>query len=86
VYRFKAGLHVQMLEASDGSRYAMQAYSQILDKTLTYDQLDALGSRLKLPSGWRYATTTPDQDSCSAAQGRATVFQDEFDNTYQKLV
>ncbi len=86
MYRFKAGLHVQMLEASDGSRYAMQAYSQILDKTLTYDQLDALGSRLKLPSGWRYATTTPDQDLVLGAQGKATVIQDEFDNTYQKLV
>ncbi|HEX2380903.1 MAG TPA: hypothetical protein VHI74_09255 [Methyloceanibacter sp.] len=79
VYRFKAGLPVQMLEASDGSRYAMQAYSQIVDKTLTYDQLDALGSRLKLPSGWRYATTTPDQDLVLGAQGKATVIQDEFD-------
>ena len=74
-----------MLEASDGSRYAMQAYSQIVDKTLTYDQLDALGSKLKLPSGWRYTTTTPDQDLVLGAQGEATVIQDDFDNTYQKL-
>ena len=85
VYRFKAGLPVHMLEASDGSRYAMQAYSQIVDKTLTYDQLDALGSKLKLPSGWRYTTTTPDQDLVLGAQGKATVIQDDFDNTYQKL-
>jgi len=85
VYRFKAGLPVHMLEASDGSRYAMQAYSQIVDKTLTYDQLDALGSKLKLPSGWRYTTTTPDQDLVLGAQGEATVIQDDFDNTYQKL-
>ena len=35
VYRFKAGLPVHMLEASDGSPYAMQAYLQIVDKTLT---------------------------------------------------
>jgi hypothetical protein len=85
VYRFKAGLPVHMLEASDGSRYAMQAYLQIVDKTLTYDQLDALGSKLKLPSGWRYTTTTPDQDLVLGAQGEATVIQDDFDNTYQKL-
>ena len=85
VYRFKAGLSVHMLEASDGSRYAMQAYLQIVDKTLTYDQLDALGSKLKLPSGWRYTTTTPDQDLVLGAQGKATVIQDDFDNTYQKL-
>jgi len=85
VYRFKAGLPVHMLEASDDSRYAMQAYLQIVDKTLTYDQLDALGSKLKLPSGWRYTTTTPDQDLVLGAQGEATVIQDDFDNTYQKL-
>jgi len=85
VYHFKAGLPVHMLEASDGSRYAMQAYSQIVNKTLTYDQLDALGSKLKLPSGWRYTTTIPDQDLVPDAQGKATVIQDDFDNTYQKL-
>jgi hypothetical protein len=85
VYRFKAGLSVHMLEASDGSRYAMQAYLQIVDKTLANDQLDALGSKLKLPSGWRYTTTTPDQDLVLGAQGKATVIQDDFDNTYQKL-
>ncbi len=85
VYRFKAGLPVHLLEASDGSRYAMQAYSQIVDKTLSYDDLATLGSRLKLPSGWRYTTTTPDQDLVLGAKGKATVIQDEFDNTYQKL-
>jgi hypothetical protein len=47
--------------------------------------LDALGSKLKLPSGWRYTTTTPDQDLVLGAQGKATVIQDDFDNTYQKL-
>jgi hypothetical protein len=56
-----------------------------VDKTLTNDQLDALGSKLKLPSGWRYTTTTPDQDLVLGAQGEATVIQDDLDNTYQKL-
>src|SRR5262249_14411128 len=52
VCRFKSGLPVFMIEAADGSRYAMQAYSQIVDKTLNYDDLATLGPRLKLPSGW----------------------------------
>jgi len=85
IYRFKAGLPVFMIQATDGSRYAMQAYSQIVDKTLNYDDLATLGARLKLPSGWRYTTTTPDQDLVLGAQGKATVIQDDFDNTYQKL-
>jgi hypothetical protein len=85
VYRFKAGLPVFMLEAPDESRYAMQAYAEIVDKTLSYDDLPALGARLKLPSGWRYSTMTPDQDLVLGANGKATVIQDELENTYQKL-
>jgi hypothetical protein len=85
IYRFKAGKPVFMLEAPDGSRYAMQAYAQIVDKTLTYDDLPALGALLKLPSGWRYTTLTPDTDLVLGAKGTATVVQDELENTYQKL-
>jgi hypothetical protein len=85
VYTFKAGRPVFMLEAVDGSRYAMQAYAQIVDKTLTYDDLPKLGAKLKLPSGWRYKSMTPDQDLVLGAQGTATVIQDELENTYQKL-
>jgi hypothetical protein len=85
IYRFKAGKPVFMLEAPDGSRYAMQAYAQIVDKTLTYDDLPALGARLKLPSGWRYTTLTPETDLVLGAKGTATVVQDELENTYQKL-
>jgi hypothetical protein len=76
---------VFQLEAPDGSRYAMQAYSQIVDKSLDYADLPALGSRLKLPSGWRYTTLTPETDLVLGAKGQATVVQDELENTYQKL-
>lgn len=85
IYRFKAGLPVFMIQATDGSRYAMQAYSRIVDNTLNYDDLATLGARLKLPSGERYTTTTPDHNLVLGAQGKATVIQDDFDNTYQKL-
>jgi hypothetical protein len=85
VYRFKAGRPVFLLEASNGGCYIMQAYAQIVDKTLTYDDLPALGAKLKLPSGWRYSTTTPQQDIVAGAKGTAIVVQDDLDNTYQKL-
>jgi len=74
-----------MLEAADGSRYAMQAYAQIVDKALSYDNLPALGAKLKLPSGWRYSSTVPEKDLVLGARGTATVIQDELENTYQKL-
>jgi hypothetical protein len=84
-YLFKAGSPVFMLEAPDGSRHVMQAYAQIVDKTLSYDDLPALGARLKLPSGWRYTTIVPKKDLVAGAEGKATVVQDDLENTYQKL-
>jgi len=49
----------------------MQAYAQIVDKTLTYDDLPGLGAKLKLPDGWRYSTTVPQQDIVAGAKGKA---------------
>jgi hypothetical protein len=84
-YVFRAGQPVFLLVRPDGLRYAMQSYAQMIDKSLTYTDLPALGSRLKLPAGWRYETMTPDADLMLGAQGKATVIQDDLDDTYQKL-
>jgi hypothetical protein len=84
-YLFKAGRPVFVLTAADGTRYAMQAYAQIVDRTLTYADLPGLGARLKPPTGWRYSVLTPEADLVLGAKGKATVIQDELQNTYQKM-
>jgi hypothetical protein len=84
-YVFQAGKPVFLLVRPDGLRYAMQAYAQTIDKTLSYADLPALGARLKLPSRWRYETIVPSTDLVVGAQGEAIVVQDDLDNTYQKL-
>ena len=84
-YVFRAGKPVFLLVRPDGVRYAMQSYAQIIDKSLSYDDLPALASRLKLPAGWRYEVMKPDTDLLLGAQGKATVVQDDLDDTYQKL-
>jgi hypothetical protein len=84
-YVFRAGKPVFLLVRPDGVRYAMQSYAQIIDKSLSYDDLSALASRLKLPAGWRYEVMKPDTDLMLGAQGKATVVQDDLDDTYQKL-
>jgi hypothetical protein len=84
-YLFEAGKPVLMLEGADGSRYVMQAYAQIVDTNLSYADLPALGTKLKLPSGWRYTTMVPDKDLVLGAAGKAVVVQDDLENTYQKL-
>jgi hypothetical protein len=84
-YVFKAGKPVFLLVRGDGARYAMQSYAQIVDKSLSYADLPTLGARLKLPAGWRYEVMTPDSDLILGAHGKATVVQDDLQNTYQKL-
>jgi hypothetical protein len=84
-YVFKAGKPVFLLVRGDGARYAMQSYAQIIDKSLSYADLPTLGARLKLPAGWRCEVMTPDSDLILGAHGKATVVQDDLQNTYQKL-
>ncbi|MBB3773138.1 hypothetical protein FHS55_003769 [Angulomicrobium tetraedrale] len=85
-YQFDAGKPVFQLTAPDGAVYVMQSYAQIVDPALTYDDLATLGPRLKLPAGWSYTTRTPDTDLMMVAHGKAIVIQDNFKNTYQKVV
>lgn len=80
-FRFTAGAQVYELHAPDGSTYVMQSYAAIVDATLTEADLPALADRLALPDGWTYAARTLDAPSEIATPGRATVVQDELQNT-----
>ena len=84
-YVFMAGRPVSLLVRPDGTRYAMQSYTEMADKSLSYADLPNLGSRLKLPAGWRYEVMKPDADLMLGAKGKATIVQDDLDDTYQKL-
>jgi hypothetical protein len=82
-YVFDAGQPVFELVDPKGQVYVMQAYSQIVDPSLSYNDLAGLGSRLKLPAGWQYKTRILDQDLVAQAVGQAEIVQDELQNTYQ---
>lgn len=66
-----------------GKVYAMQAYSQIVDKTLKLKDLAGLGSKLALPAGWKFRTRKLKKDLTLNTVGATTVLQDELQNTYQ---
>lgn len=86
-WMFAAGLPVYELLTPDAKTYVMQAYSHIVDDSLTLDSLPALGDSLHLPEGWRYRTRTPDRDlTLRTAAGGAHVLQDELQNTYMRLM
>jgi hypothetical protein len=71
------------LVAPGGDTYVMQSYAQIKDPKLTIGRLDSLGRRLKLPLGWRYRTRKLRHALVLTAKGKATILQDELQNTYQ---
>lgn len=80
------GNMVYELVSPEGDVYRMQAASMIEDANLTIDKLEYLGERLDLPEGWTYRARVLEQDSVLDSHGMATIIQDEFINTYQKVV
>jgi hypothetical protein len=82
---FLAGRPVFELVDPGGRVYVMQAYAQIIDPKLSYDDLAGLGSRLTMPPGWSYRARVLDQDLVASASGEATIIQDDLQNTYQRL-
>jgi haloalkane dehalogenase len=85
VWTFLAGKPAYELVDPDGKVYVMQSYAQIVDPKLTMSELATLGSRLKLPSGWKYRVVTPKSNILvRAIDGKAYVVQDDLKNTYQR--
>jgi hypothetical protein len=61
----------------------MQAWSEIVDPSLTYDALKDLGSKLKPPVGWKFRAAILDKELIlSTPQGYNWITQDELQNTY----
>ena len=82
-WRWNRGRTVFELVAPGGDVYVMQSYAQIKDPSLTLGRLGALGRRLTLPPGWRYRSRKLRRPLVLRAHGKATVLQDELQNTYQ---
>jgi len=85
---FKKGNTVFLLRAPEGKVYAMQAFTNAADPSLTYEQLPQLGSKMqKLPAGWKYEMKTLDKDlefdvRKATPSGLKHLTLDEFGNVY----
>lgn len=83
IWIYSAHRPVYELLSPQGEVYVMQSYST--EKIpQTESDLAQLGSKLKLPKGWRFKTGILSQDkNLKAIDNEAIVVQDEFLNTYQ---
>lgn len=84
-FTYYAGNMVYELTSPQGDVYRMQSYSQIIDPTLTIDDLATLENRLNLPAGWHYQARLLTTDSKLIADGVAYVINDDLANSYQKV-
>ena len=86
VFSFDAGTQIYELTSPEGRNYVMQSFSQQIDPTMNMASLATLGDRLDLPEGWTYQVITLDSAlDLYSSDGVATVVQDEFNNTYQRI-
>jgi hypothetical protein len=86
-YTYVAGKNIYQLVAPGGKRYIMQIYSQEVDKNLREAGLSQLGSKLKLPAGWKFEVIQLDKDLAVRNSGtKAYVLQDDLRNSYQKMM
>ena len=80
---YAKGQTVFILDDPEGTPWVMQAYSLIVDPNLKYEDLKTLGTKLKLPPGWKYRFKVLDSDlELHAINGTARIVQDDLEGTY----
>lgn len=83
VFVFNAGEQIYELIDGQGQHWVMQAWSQVVDPSLSRADLPRLGERLDLPAGWAYQPRVLDSDLRVDTRSRAAqVLQDNLTNSY----
>lgn len=59
---WRKGKPVYMLKTPEGITWILQVYTPRVDPSLSMDNLDQLGKKLKLPAGWTFETKVLDKD------------------------
>ena len=82
----RKGSRVYILDNPQGTSFVMKSASLIKDPNQKFEDLQNLGSRLKLASGWKFRTLILEQDLVFMTDNGATnITQDEIGNTYDRV-
>ena len=85
-YLYSKGSKVFVLRGANGKTWVMQSYSTEVDKNLTIDNLPELGSKLKLPVGFKFEVVTLTRDLIidpRKAAGLAHILRDDHHSLYE---
>jgi hypothetical protein len=85
-FGFDKGKQVFVLEDPEGNPWVMKSFSLITHPDQKFEELPTLGSRLKLPAGWKFRAPVLDQDLVLTPDkdGVAHITQDDLGNTYDR--
>lgn len=84
-FGINAGSPAFMLDDPEGNSWVMKTASLIKDPNQKYEDLKNLGSRLKLPQGWKFRSLILEKDLIlTSDNGNIRITQDELGNTYDR--
>jgi hypothetical protein len=82
----RKGSRAYILDDPQGVSWVMKSASLIKDPNQKFEDLKDLGSRLKLPPGWKFRSPILEQDLVFMTDnGKTMITQDEFGNTYDRV-
>ena len=82
----RQGSRAYILDDPQGVSWVMKSASLIKDPNQKFEDLKDLGSRLKLPPGWKFRSLILEQDLVFMTDGGKTqITQDELGNTYDRV-
>jgi hypothetical protein len=80
------GSRAYILDDPQGNSWVMKSASLIKDPNQKFEDLKDLGSRLKLPPGWKFRSPILEQDLVFMTdKGNTMITQDEIGNTYDRV-
>ena len=86
IWRYLPNNEIYELTSPDGATYVMQTYSRKILFDQSIADLVVLGAVLDLPTGWEFRSRTLSETLELRSNGAATVIQDEYQNTYTKVM
>jgi hypothetical protein len=82
----RKGTRAYLLDDPDGNTWCMKSMSMVQVPDQKFEELKNLGSRLKLPDGWKFRSVVLKKDLVfTTDNGKTMITQDDIDNTYDRV-
>ena len=85
-FGFNKGQTVYLLDDPEGHTWIMKSFTQAVNPQNTYANLPTVGSRMKMPAGWKLRTKVLDRELILIPEsGVARILRDDLDNVYDLI-